>query len=105
MLERFQAVGTTVFNLTGHISKLQTSRSGNKRVTARLIDGTALRSESGNSMLRQSHNNIAGLHRIVAATVIGVARSFDWGGANQKLHAMTSQKFFERGTFCGVKML
>ena len=35
---------------------------------------------------------------------IGVARIFDWGGANHKLHAMTSSEIFKRETFCGTKI-
>ena len=35
---------------------------------------------------------------------IGVAKIFNWGGTNQKSHAITSSKFFERGTFCGTKI-
>ena len=36
---------------------------------------------------------------------IGVARIFDWGGAqNHKSRAMTSSNIFERGTYCRVKI-
>ena len=35
---------------------------------------------------------------------IGVARIFDWGGSNYKLHAMTSSKILKRGTFCRTKI-
>ena len=30
---------------------------------------------------------------------IGVARIFDWGGPNHKLHTMTSSEISKRGTF------
>ena len=36
--------------------------------------------------------------------IIGVPRIFDWGGLNHKSHAMTSSKFFQRGSFCGAKI-
>ena len=36
---------------------------------------------------------------------IGVARIFDWGGANHNLNTMTSSEFFEKETFCGKKIL
>ena len=35
---------------------------------------------------------------------IGVPRIFDWGGLNHKSHAMTSSKFFQRGSFCLTKI-
>ena len=34
---------------------------------------------------------------------IGVARIFDWGGANQKSSAMTSSQIFEKGSFFGQR--
>ena len=38
------------------------------------------------------------------SAVIGVARMFDWGGgANHKSPAMTSSKFFKKGTFVGQR--
>ena len=36
---------------------------------------------------------------------ISVAKIFDWGAPNQKSHAMTSSKIFEKGTFCGTKIV
>ena len=36
---------------------------------------------------------------------IGVAKIFDWGGPNQKSHAMMSSGIFEEGTFCRTNIL
>ena len=41
---------------------------------------------------------------VVIYKTIGVAKIFDWGGANHKLHAMTSSEIFERRTFPGAKI-
>ena len=35
---------------------------------------------------------------------IDVPRIFDWGGLNHKSHAMTSSKFFQKGSICGTKI-
>ena len=34
---------------------------------------------------------------------IGLPRIFDWGGLNHKSHAMTSSKFFQKGSTCVQK--
>ena len=35
---------------------------------------------------------------------IGVPTIFDWGGPNQKSHAIKSSEIFQRGSFCGTKI-
>ena len=40
----------------------------------------------------------------ISCSAIGVAKIFDWGGANHKSHAMTSSEILERGTFCGARI-
>ena len=56
--------------------------------------------------LRRSFGVVLGILRYFANldTHIGVARIFDWGGANHKLRAMTSLEIFEKGSFCGTKV-